>query len=154
MDLSFLHWSVMAVSTPGDPPRIGELPLALFALAVVILLLVGVALAANLSNRKQRKAALAETAARQQFQAEQSRREQFHFEQGQMINQVGLKKMQLETQLLQVQVQIAEHELAARQRNENINSVAIEKLRLEVESLKLHIREQHKRLDDFSSGYE
>lgn len=126
--------------------------LALFGFA--ILTIGAVAGLNHFTTRRQRKAALAEAAARQQFQAEHSRREQVHFEQGQMINQVGLKKMQLETQLLQVQVQIAEHELAARQRGEQINAVAIEKLRLEVESLKLHIREQHKRLDDFTSGYE
>ncbi len=82
------------------------------------------------------------------------KREAFHFEQGQLINQTGLKKMQLETQLLQTQVKIAEHELASRLRNDQVNAVAIEKLRLEVESMKLHIREQHKRLDEFGSGFE
>ncbi|MBI1190938.1 MAG: hypothetical protein GC200_09695 [Tepidisphaera sp.] len=144
--------SLLAVSTPAEDSRQAEIFLAL-TLSVVLAVVV-VSLFNNFNTRKQRKATLAESAARQRFQAEQAQREQFHFEQGQMINQVGLKKMQLETQLLQTQVQIAEHELAARQRHEQINSVAIEKLRLEVESLKLHIREQHKRLDDFSSGYE
>lgn len=147
-----LFQSLLAATSLDELVRERNQYLALFGFAV---LTIGAVAGLNhFTARRQRKAAIAESNARQQFQAEQAQREQYHFEQGQMINQTGLKKMQLETQLLQVQVQIAEHELAARQRNENINSVAIEKLRLEVESLKLHIREQHKRLDDFSSGYE
>lgn len=86
--------------------------------------------------------------------AANARRDAFHFEQGQIFNQTGLKKMQLESKLLDLQVQIAERELANRIKGEQINSVAIEKLKLEVESMKLHIREQHKRLDDFGNGFE
>ena len=144
--------TLLAVTSPSQNDRADEIVVGLVLTVVLTVLLVSGF--NHLSNRKKRAAAEAEVQARQKFQAEQSHREQMHFEQGQLINQTGLKKMQLETQLLQTQVKIAEHELASRLRNDQVNAVAVEKLRLEVESMKLHIREQHKRLDEFGSGYE
>jgi hypothetical protein len=133
-------------------PLYSDLDLLWITLPTAVL--VGVVVGVAMHNRHKRRGERGVAESQRKAIAEQSRREQMHFEQGQLINQTGLKKMQLETQLLQTQVKIAEHELANRQRNDQINAVAVEKLRLEVESLKLHIREQHKRLDEFGSGFE
>lgn len=142
-------WALPAQTQAKGPVSLGEWSVIAANFAWLVLVVLLAVSTVTWIRRRRAIDAQAAAAARANMQ-----REQFHFEQGQSINQTGLKKMQLETQLLQTQVQIAEHELASRQRHEQINSVAIEKLRLEVESLKLHIREQHKRLDDFSSGYE
>lgn len=146
MDVSFLIAGIEQhpyAITPGIAVTVSLLVATITAAAVVVM-----------RERAKRLGDKGIAESQQKAIAEQSRREQMHFEQGQLINQTGLKKMQLETQLLQTQVKIAEHELASRLRNDQINTVAVEKLRLEVESMKLHIREQHKRLDEFGGGYE
>lgn len=143
---------LLAAETAAARPLYSDLDLLWITLPTAVLVGLVVAFVMRARLKKQAERGIAES--QRKAIADQARREQMHFEQGQLINQTGLKKMQLETQLLQTQVKIAEHELASRLRNDQVNAVAIEKLRLEVESMKLHIREQHKRLDEFGSGFE
>ncbi len=69
------------------------------------------------------------------------------------LNQLTADKVRLENQYLQLQLRIGQLEVEAREHSEEYHTLMRQKTQLEIQSLKLHIREQTKRLDDFS-GYE
>jgi hypothetical protein len=58
------------------------------------------------------------------------------------------RKMSLEIDLLTTQIELARRDLAMRGDQLDYHDAMMAKAKLETESLKLHIREQHKRLDD------
>lgn len=69
------------------------------------------------------------------------------------LNDLTAEKIKLEQQYIQLQMKLGNLEIEARERNEEYHRLMAVKTELEIKSLKLHIREQTKRLDDFS-GYE
>jgi hypothetical protein len=80
-------------------------------------------------------------------------RDQKAYAQHVALNDLTAEKIKLENQYLQLQVKIGQLEIDARERNEDYHRLMSQKTQLEIQSLKLHIREQTKRLDDFS-GYD
>lgn len=58
------------------------------------------------------------------------------------------RKISLEIDLLTTQIELARRDLAMRGDQLDYHDAMMAKAKLETESLKLHIREQHKRLDD------
>lgn len=69
------------------------------------------------------------------------------------LNDLTAEKIKLEQQYLQMQMKIGNLEIEARERNEEYHRLMATKTELEIKSLKLHIREQTKRLDDYT-GYD
>lgn len=73
------------------------------------------------------------------------------FDQHMTLNALTAEKLRLEAQYLQLQTDIARKEIEARGRMDKYHDLMTQKAQLEVQSLRLHIREQRKRLDDFTS---
>jgi hypothetical protein len=65
------------------------------------------------------------------------------------LNQMLVEKFTKESQLLDVQLELARRDLAMRGDQLHYHDTMMEKVRIEIESLKLQVREQHKRLDEF-----
>ena len=81
-----------------------------------------------------------------------SDRDQKAYAQHVALNDLTADKIKLENQYLQLQVRIGQLEIEAREHNEEYHRLMSQKTQLEIQSLKLHIREQTKRLDDYT-GY-
>ena len=73
------------------------------------------------------------------------------FSQHVALNDLTAKKLELETRVLQAQLDAAERDKRAREQHEEYHRLMVDKAGLEIQSLKLHIREQKKRMDDFTS---
>jgi len=67
------------------------------------------------------------------------------------LNELTAEKFQAETKVLEAQLAAMERDRAARERDEEYHKLMVQKARLEIQSLQLHIREQRKRIDDFTS---
>ncbi len=81
---------------------------------------------------------------------QQAEREQKAYAQHVALNDLAAEKMKLEIQYLQLQTKIGELEVSSRERADEYHRLMSEKARFEIQSLKLHIREQNKRLDDYT----
>jgi|GEM_PF-2566851 len=77
-------------------------------------------------------------------------RDQRAYAQHVALNDLTAEKIKLENQYLQLQVRIGQMEIESRERAEEYHRLMSEKTRFEIQSLKLHIREQNKRLDDYT----
>jgi hypothetical protein len=77
-------------------------------------------------------------------------RDQRAYAQHVALNDLTAEKIKLENQYLQLQVRIGQLKIEAREHNEEYHRLMSQKTQLEIQSLKLHIREQHKRLDDYT----
>jgi hypothetical protein len=101
--------------------------------------------------RKLRERELAAFQQRNQLEQAQRERDGRAFSQHVALNDLQAKKLDLETKVLQAQLDAAERDKRARQLQEEFHRLVVDKTSLEIQSLKLHIREQKKRTDDFSS---
>lgn len=79
-------------------------------------------------------------------------RDQKLFDQHVQLNALTADKLHLEAQYLRLQTDLARKELDARERMDKYHDLMTQKAQLEVQSLRLHIREQRKRLDDFTNS--
>ena len=92
---------------------------------------------------KLRTARVSESLARRNYD-DNERRNQAAFDHNLDAAKLNNEKQKLEIKLLQLQIQLAEHEISARLENSDIGDLMTEKTRLEIESLRLHIRDQRK----------
>lgn len=76
-------------------------------------------------------------------------REAQAFQQSTLINELGAEKLRAEAQLLELQVQMAKREVAARDRQGQLDDLLLQKLKLEIEAARLHINDKRRRMDDF-----
>jgi hypothetical protein len=81
-------------------------------------------------------------------QREQRDREERAYKQHVALNDLTGRKLEAESKLLESQV---ERDRTTREREEEFHKLMVQKTRLEIQSLQLHIREQRKRIDDFTS---
>ena len=88
---------------------------------------------------------------RNKLEEAQREREGRAFSQHVALNDLTAKKLELETRVLQAQLDAAERDKRAREQHEEYHRLMVDKAGLEIQSLKLHIREQKKRMDDFTS---
>lgn len=72
------------------------------------------------------------------------RRNQAAFDHNLESAKLNDQKQRLECRMLELQIQLAESELAARREHGDVGDLMTEKTRLEIESLRLHIRDQRK----------
>jgi hypothetical protein len=84
-------------------------------------------------------------------QSTQSDRDEKVYQQHVALNDLTARKIELETRLMQAQADSMDHDRRAREQNEEYHRLMVEKVELEIQSLKLHIREQKKRNEDFTS---
>lgn len=148
----FVEWFSSAASMPVLGLSSAEAPIAW---GFGIITVVGLAVLYVFDSRRSKQiAALQTTQARANAFAEQhAERDQKAYEQHVTLNQLTADKIRLENQYLQMQLRIGQLEVEAREHNEEYHELMRQKTQLEIQSLKLHIREQTKRLDDFS-GYD
>jgi hypothetical protein len=124
---------------------------------MVTLIVIGVISVATvwfLDRKKTRKLRERELAAFQQrskMEEAQKEREGRAYNQHVALNDLTAKKLELETRVLHAQLEAAEREKRARELHEEYHRLVVDKTSLEIQSLKLHIREQKKRMDDFTS---
>lgn len=130
---------------PTDDPNALLLAL-LLALGVVI---VGLVSAVWLLVRDRTRGGREPSPLELQAWTENREREQKMFEQNQDVHRLGTQKMQREIELLDIQLQLARHELAMRHEHRDHHDLLMDKTRLEIESLGQHIKEQKKRNEDF-----
>lgn len=101
--------------------------------------------------RKLRERELAAFQQRNQMEQSQKDRDGRAFNQHLALNDLQAKKVELETRVLQAQLEAADRDKRARQLQEEFHKLVVDKTSLEIQSLKLHIKEQMKRNDDFTS---
>lgn len=102
----------------------------------------------SLGLRERELAAFRERSDQDQTQRE---RDSKAYSQHVALNELTAKKIELETKLMQAQLDTVERDRTARDHHEDYQRLMIQKTELEIQSLKLHIREQRKRIDDFTS---
>lgn len=113
-----------------------------FLVAAGVACVVGVPLAIYVYF-KVRASRVAEGLARKNYD-DNERRNQAAFEHNLESARINDQKQRLEIRMLELQIQLAESELAARREHGDVGDLMTEKARLEIESLRLHIRDQRK----------
>lgn len=113
-----------------------------FLLAACVACVVGVPLAIYVYF-KVRASRVAEALARKNYD-DNERRNQAAFDHNLESARINDQKQRLEIRMLELQIQLAESELAARREHGDVGDLMTEKARLEIESLRLHIRDQRK----------
>jgi len=86
---------------------------------------------------------------RQQTSLEQQQFERRRSEQQDQFNALALKKLGIELQLMEMELNARQQNESRRDAMDEMNQTGLEKLRLEIQSLKLHIKEQRSRVDDY-----
>lgn len=81
----------------------------------------------------------------------QLQRDEKAYSQHVSLNDLTARKLELEAQLMQLQLETASNERRVREQNDEYHKLMVQKAQLEIQSLKLHIREQLKRNEDFTS---
>lgn len=122
----------------GQSPGVSDGALIAATLAVVV----GVPLGLFVYS-KVRAARAAEGLARRNYD-DNERRNQAAFDHNLEAARLNNDKQKLEIKLLELQIQIAEHEVSARRENSGIGDLMTEKTKLEIESLRLHVRDQRR----------
>lgn len=137
-----LAWSVL------EPTRFELVATWVFSIAMIILIGSMTWLELRRSRQIQQ---LREVQARANGLADQNaERDQRAYAQHVALNDLAAEKMKLEIQYLQLQARLGQLEVDSRERAEEYHRLMSEKTRFEIQSLKLHIREQNKRLDDYT----
>lgn len=113
-----------------------------FLVAACVACVVGVPLALYVYF-KVRSSRVAEALARKNYD-DNERRNQAAFDHNLESARINDQKQRLEIRMLELQIQLAESELAARREHGDVGDLMTEKARLEIESLRLHIRDQRK----------
>jgi hypothetical protein len=112
------------------------------------------AVALSWGQRQKRHRLERETAMHHEQHAQQAvhrEREDKAYQQHVSLNDLTARKIDVEIRVLQAQLQAAERDGRLRDQNEEYHRLMVEKAELEIQSLKLHIREQKKRNEDYSS---
>lgn len=124
------------------------------ALGAFVLVLVALGIIVNRLDARHRRQMQRLQEAQQRsnaFSDQQSERDQKAYAQHVALNDLTAEKIGLENQYLQLQLKIGQLEIEARSHNEEYHRLMSQKTQIEIQSLKLHIREQTKRLDDYTS---
>jgi len=135
-----------AARNEADPLTIGLIGLLVVAVIVCISLWQGRRRNAAASERDRNM--LAEQQRIGQLQQE---RDEKAYSQHVSLNDLTAEKLEAETKVLEAQLAAMERDRVARERDEEFNQLMVQKAKLEIQSLQLHIREQRKRIDDFTS---
>jgi hypothetical protein len=143
-------WTITLAADPAD-----VLPGVLGAALLVAIVIVAIVISRDQIQKRQRREREAAMIGEQQRQQSVHReREEKAYQQHTVLNDLHARKVELETRLLQAQADNAARDQRVREQNEEYHRLMVQKAQLEIQSLKLHIREQQKRNEDFSSGYE
>jgi hypothetical protein len=138
--------SVLAATAYSDSP----------AMWIVAFLIVGGAIlgSAIVRNRGARRRSSEHAAMAHQQQSQQrakNERDERVYGQHVTLNDLTARKIELETRLMQAQAENIDQDRRMREQNEEYHRLMVQKAQLEIQSLKLHIREQQKRNEDFTS---
>lgn len=146
-----IHGIVVLGATPGAGSDGSDGAVIWISVGAAVVMLVFVFLA-NIKTRR-RTDMLIEEQRRGNAQSQAHlERDQKAYAQHVALNELTAEKIKLENQYLQLQMKIGALEIESRERADEYHGLMSDKTRLEIQSLKLHIREQTKRLDDYS-GY-
>lgn len=124
--------------------------------AIAGVLLLAIIIMVVIDRRRSRAIRVREVEAFEQQQRQhmtQLQRDEKAFGQHVSLNDLTARKLELEAQLMQLQLEAASNERRVREQNDEYHKLMVQKAQLEIQSLRLHIREQLKRNEDFS-GYD
>ncbi len=144
------YFSLIAAAAAG-PLETDQVIVGVIAAAAVVFTIVAVVVRERRKGLAVRERELAAFQERNRQEESQRERDSKAYSQHINLNELTARKIDLETKVLQAQLDAADRDRTAREQHEEYHRLMIQKTELEVQSLKLHIREQRKRIDDFTS---